>query len=205
MIRIFYGDDRILARKMIDKQLGADYEVMEAETLQASDVASVFLGTSLFGETRNILLKDLSANKECWAMLPKVADDCTHNIVLWESKLDKRSAAYKSLSKNKNIEFKEFKLAEDPNKKLVFDVFEAAFSGDSKKALMLCGKIESDNDPYMLLGLMVTQAVKKLQFNNSRAPKVLKILAQADIDMKSTGIESWKIIKMALLKIGECK
>jgi len=48
---------------------------------------------------------------------------------------------------------------------------------------------------------MVSQAIKKLQFNNAKVAKTLKILAQTDIDMKSTGIEPWKLIKMALLKI----
>lgn len=202
MIRVFYGEDRILARKMIDRQLGADYEVIEAESLQADDMASVFLGVSLFGDARSILVKDLSANKDCWDILPKFVDDCTHNIVLWESKLDKRSATYKTLSKNKSVEFKEFKLAEDPNKKLVFDVLDTALRGDGAGAVKMCEKIEATNDPYMFVGLMVTQLVKKLQINNPRAANALKILAQADVDMKTTGLEPWTIVKMALLKIG---
>ena len=103
MIRIFYGEDRVMAQKMVKRQLGEEYEVIEAESLQASDMASVFLGTSLFGETRTILVKDLSSNKECWEILPKFVDDCSHNIVIWETKIDKRSATYKALSKNKTI------------------------------------------------------------------------------------------------------
>ncbi len=199
MIRVFYGDDRVTARKMIDKQLGADYEVIEAESLQASDMASVFLGTSLFGDTRNILIKDLSENKECWGMLPGFVGECSHNIVIWETKLDKRSATYKALSKD--VEFKEFKVAEDPNKNLVFDILDTAMRGDGTSAVKMCEKIELTNDPYMFMGLMVTQTAKKLQMNNTKAAKAMKILARADLDMKTTGLESWTIIKMALLKI----
>lgn len=200
MIKVFYGEDRVKARKMIDRLLGGDYEVIEAEKLTTSDMASVFLGTSLFGDRRKILLKDLSLNKDCWEMAPNFVADCSHDIILWETKLDKRSATYKALSKDKNIEFKEFALAEDPNTKLVFDILDAAMRGDNG-AIKMCEKIEQTNDPYMFMGLMVSQAIKKLQFNNAKAAKTLKVLAQTDIDMKSTGIEPWKLIKMALLKI----
>ncbi len=201
MIRVFYGDDRVKARKMIDQQLRTDYEVIEAEALTKDDMPSVFLGISLFGEMRSILVKNLSENKECWAALPEFIGDCLHNIIIWENKLDKRSVTYKELAKDKNIEFKEFKLAENFDKNAVFGVFDAAFRGDSKVALAECTKIEMTNDPFMLMGLMTTQAIKKLQYNNSKAAKTLKILAAADIDMKTTGLEPWSIVKIALMKI----
>ena len=100
MIKVFYGEDRIAARKTIDKLLGGDYEVIEAENLQPSDMASVFLGVSLFCEKRALLVKDLSANKDCWDLLPSFMDECPHDVILWETKLDKRSTTYKTLSKN---------------------------------------------------------------------------------------------------------
>lgn len=201
MIRIVYGDDRVRARQMIDKQLAAGYEVIEAENLTVNDMPSIFLGVSLFGDKREILLKDLSKNKECFAELPKYTADCTHNIVIWEEKIDKRSTEYKTLSKDKNVEFKEFKTAEDPNSKLVFDVLDTAMRGGKDKALEMCGKIELIEDPYRFLGLMTTMAIKKLQYNNPKAPKVLKILAKTDMDMKTTGIEPWTAIKVALVEI----
>lgn len=203
MIRIFYGDNRVMAQKVIKQQLGDDYEVIEADKLQRDDMPSVFLGASLFGETRSILIKDLSENKECWEILPNFIEGCPHHIVIWEAKLDKRSAVYKTLSKNKYIELKEFKMAEDPNKKIVFDIFDTAFRGDGKRAVEMVEKIEVTNDPYSFMGLMTTMAVKKLQYNNSRAAGAIKILAQADLDMKTTGLEPWTIAKMALLKISK--
>ena len=200
MIRIFYGDNRVMAQKVIKQQLG-DYEIIEADKIQRDDMPSVFLGTSLFGEIRSILIKDLSENKECWEILPNFIEGCPHHIVIWETKLDKRSAVYKTLSKNKYVELKEFKMAEDPNKKLVFDIFDTAFRGDGKKAAQMVEKIEVTNDPFSFMGLMTTMAIKKLQYNNSRAAGAIKILAQADLDMKSTSIEPWTIVKAALLKI----
>lgn len=202
MIRIFYGDNRVMAQKVIKQQLG-DYEIVEADKIQRDDMPSVFLGTSLFGETRSILIKDLSENKECWELLPNFIEGCPHHIVIWETKLDKRSAVYKTLSKNKFVELKEFKMAEDPNKKLVFDIFDTAFRGDGKKAVQMVEKIEVTNDPFSFMGLMTTMAIKKLQYNNSRAAGAIKILAQADLDMKSTSIEPWMIVKTALLKIAK--
>ncbi|MBR3377834.1 hypothetical protein IKG50_00685 [Candidatus Saccharibacteria bacterium] len=202
MIRIFYGDNRVMAQKVIKQQLG-DYEIVEADKIQRDDMPSVFLGTSLFGETRSILIKDLSENKECWELLPNFIEGCPHHIVIWETKLDKRSAVYKTLSKNKFVELKEFKMAEDPNKKLVFDIFDTAFRGDGKKAVQMVEKIEVTNDPFSFMGLMTTMAIKKLQYNNSRAVGAIKILAQADLDMKSTSIEPWTIVKTALLKIAK--
>lgn len=203
MIRVFYGDDRVAARKQIDRQLGDDYEIIEGESLTVGDMPSVLLGTSLFATERKILVKDLSENKECFAMLPQFVAECPHNIVIWETKLDKRSAAYKELSKA--VEFKEFKLAEDPDKKLVFDILDMAFRGDGKSAVKACEKIELTNDAFMFVGLMTTQAIKKLQYNNPKAVKAIKILAKADMDMKTSNLEPWEAVKIALLKIGEIR
>ncbi len=205
MIRVFYGDDRVTARKQIDRQLGDDYEIIEGESLTVGDMPSVLLGTSLFATERNILVKDLSENKECWAMLPQFIEECPHNIVIWETKLDKRSAVYKELSKDKNVEFKEFKLAEDPDKKLVFDILDMAFRGDGKSAVKACEKIELTNDAFMFVGLMTTQTIKKLQYNNPKAVRAIKILAETDMDMKTSNLEPWEAVKIALLKIGEIR
>jgi DNA polymerase III delta subunit len=202
MIRIFYGDNRVMAQKVIVQQLGKDYEVIEADKLQRDDMPSVFLGTSLFGETRSILIKDLSENKDCWEILPNFIEGCPHHIVIWETKLDKRSAVYKSLSKNKYIELKEFAMAEDPNKFISFRIFDAAVAGNAKGALKMCEEIDiSDDAAYLLIGSLTSQAIKKMQAGNSRMPRVIKILAQADLDMKSAAVEPWAIVKAALLKI----
>ena len=64
MIKIFYGNDRQKAQLAIAKLLGDDYEVIEAENITRGDMESIFKGTSLFGETRRILLTGLNENKE---------------------------------------------------------------------------------------------------------------------------------------------
>ncbi len=200
MIKIFYGNDRVKARAMIDRLLGKDFEVIEAENLTRGDMDSVFLGTSLFGETRNILLKSLSENKECWEVLPKYLKT-THNMIVWENTVDKRSVTYKALASESDVEFKEFKQAEEIDPKLVFEIFDAAYGGNGKRALQLCDKMEATNDPFRLMGLMTTQAFKKLEMRQTKAPKVVKVLAETDMAMKSTAVEPWNLVKAALLRI----
>ena len=202
MIKIFYGNDRVKARAMIDKLLGKDYEVIEAENLTRGDMDSVFLGTSLFGETRNILLKSLSENKECWEVLPKYLKT-THNVIVWENTVDKRSVTYKTLANEKDVEFKEFKQVEEIDRRLAFEIFDSAYAGNGKRALAICDQMGTMNDPFQLMGLMTTQACKKLELRQSKASKVLKILAETDMAMKSTAVEPWNLVKAALLRIAQ--
>ena len=203
MIRVFYGEDRARARKMAGQQLGKDFETIEGESLALNDLPSVFLGTSLFGDQRAILLKDLSLNKECWEALPRFASDCSHNVVILESKIDKRSVAYKALSKDKNVEFKEFAAAKDPDQFLAFDVITAALAGKGAEALRLCARLELESDAYMFMGLFLSQVLKKIPSTSARFARVMKILAQADMDMKTTGLEPWSIMKVAIIKIAK--
>ncbi len=200
MIKIFYGDDRVRAREMVDKILGDNYEVIEADNLTSGDMDSVFLGTSLFGETRNILIKSLSENKECWSLLPNYINT-SHNVIIFEASIDKRSATYKELSKKKDVEFKEFRLAEPIDKNLVFDIFDVAYKKNGTKAIKMCEKIQATNDPYMFMGLMTTQAFKRLELRERKASEVVKTLGETDITMKSATVEPWMAIKIALYKI----
>jgi DNA polymerase III delta subunit len=202
MIKIFYGNDRVKAREAINKLLGKDCEVIEAENLTLGDMDSVFLGTSLFGETRNILLKSLTENKECWEVLPKYLKT-THNVVIWENSVDKRSVVYKTLEKDENVEFKEFKQVEEIDKFLAFKVYDAAYSGNGKQAIKLCEQLETTSDPFRFMGLMTTQTFKKLETHHARAAKVLKILAETDMDMKSASVDGWTLVKAALLRIAD--
>jgi hypothetical protein len=51
------------------------------------------------------------------------------------------------------------------------------------------------------MGLMTTQAFKKLEMRQTRAPKVIKILAETDMAMKSSTVEPWNQVKAALLRM----
>ncbi|MBO4855682.1 hypothetical protein J5500_04765 [Candidatus Saccharibacteria bacterium] len=202
MIKIFYGNDRRKTQVAIDKILGKDYEVIEADGITRADMDSIFRGTSLFGETRKILLKGLNENKECWEVLPDYLDT-THEMIIWPSALDKRSVVYKTIAKTKNVELKEFKIEETVDHFLAFKVFDEAFAGRGAKAVKMCAQLETDNDPYMTMGAFVSQAAKKLEMGSSKATRAIKILAKADLDMKSADVDGWNIVKIALLKIAQ--
>lgn len=199
-MKIFYGNDRIATERGIKQVLGDDYETIEAENLTRADMDTVFRGTSLFGDVRKILIKNLDENKECFNVLEQYIDT-PHNVVVWLTSLDRRSVAYKALAKNKSVEIKEFKLPEVREKFYTFKIFDEAVAGHGEKALKMCEEVEATDDPYMTLGAFASSAYKKLELRQKKATEMIKILAKADLDMKRTGIDGWKLIKKALLEI----
>ncbi len=200
MMKIFYGNDRIATERAVRQVLGDEYEVVEADNLTRADMDTVFRGTSLFGDKRKILVKNLDGNKECFDVLEQYLDT-PHDVVVWLGSFDKRSVAYKAISKSKSAEIKEFKLPEIREKFYTFKIFDEAAAGHSAKALKMCAEIEITDDPYMTLGAFASSAYKKLELRQRNATEMIRILAKADLDMKRTGIDGWKIIKKALLEI----
>lgn len=214
MLRIFYGENRLEAEKAVKRTLGEGYEVFEGESLTVGDLPSIFQGTSLFGGgsgsgaggfgggVRRILLKNLGENAEVWA---KLADyiETEHEVVVWEGKIDKRSTGYKQL-KEAGVEMEEFATLKKPDAGLVFGVLDTAMR-NGEKAVRDLEKIEADQDPFMFFGLLVTQALKKYEYSGggARERRILKELAKVDLQMKSTGVEPWMLIKSFLLRVGK--
>lgn len=204
MLKVFAGDDRVAAQKAVKRALGADYEVFEGEQLAVTDLPSIFQGMSLLGalgaEKRYILLKDVSENAAIWEKIPDYANT-EHEVVIWETKLDKRSATYKKL-KTSGVTLEEFSLQKPPEAGLVFSILDTALR-DSTEAVRMVEKIELTQDPYMFFGLMVTQALKKFEVQNgSLERKILRKLAQLDMQMKTTAVEPWTLVKAFLLEVG---
>lgn len=203
MLRVFFGENRLEAERKIKAILGDEYEVFEGENLALTDLPSIFQGTSLF-ETgkRNVLLKDVGVNSAVWEKVPDYAET-EHEVIVWETKLDKRSAGYKRL-RDSSVEMVEFPALKKPEMNLVFGILDTALR-DGKRAVEAVEKIEADQDPYMFFGLLVTQALKKYEISGARAKekRMLKELAKLDIQMKSTSIEPWLLVKGFLLKVGD--
>ena len=199
MIRIFSGDDRVKAQEEIRKVLGEEYEVIEGGEIQVNDMPSIFLGGSLFSEKRAILIRDLGENKAAFEKLKEYAQT-ENNVVVFESKLDKRTAAFKEI-KAAGVEIFEFKKAEPVDSKEVFSIFDIAMR-DGKKAVEMVEKIEKTQDPYMFLGLLTSQALKRFEWKQGEKEKrVLKELSKLDIQMKSTTFEPWLLLKSFLLQV----
>lgn len=202
MFKVFYGDDRVATESAITSLLGPKYEIFEGENLEVQDLPSIFLGTSLFNtEQRQILLKDLSENASVWEKIPDYLET-SHEVVLWEKKLDKRSVVYKRL-KETGVELREFPERQKPEAKLVFGILETAMR-DGERAVRMVEQIELMQDPYMFFGLMVTQALKRFEGRQGiRERQMIKELAKLDLQMKTTALDPWLLVKSFLLRVGQ--
>lgn len=200
MLRVFVGEDRVSAETALKRLIGGNYEVFEGENLSVGDLPSIFQGASLFeAGRRRILLKNLSENAAVWEKIAEYAET-EHEVVVWELKIDKRSVGYKSL-KTAGVEIQEFTLKAKPEAKMVFGVLDMALR-DGRRAVVQVEQIELEQDPYMFFGLLVTQALKKFeQRGGVREKRLLKELAKLDMEMKTTGLEPWMLIKAFLLRV----
>jgi len=200
MIRIFTGDDRVKAGNEIKRILGAKYEVIDCADLTKKDLPLIFKGTTLFDSKRRILLRDFTQNREIYEELKNYLDT-PHEIILLETKLDKRTATYKEI-KDK-LEIKEFILPAKTDFRIVFNIYSTA-KKDGKKAVEMLRQIETDEDPIKFTGLLISQALK--DFDNRQGMKekqILKSLAKLDLDEKSTKIDPWLLVESFLLEVSK--
>ncbi len=198
MIRIFTGDDRVRAGQEITKLLGDDYEVIEGTDLKPEDLPSIFKGASLFTTTRHILIRDLGANKPVFEQLPHYLDT-PHDIIIQELKLDKRSTAYKQIKDQ--IEIRDFALPQNPNFRLVFDIYKTAKT-NGPESIKLLDRVKQDEDPIMFFGLLASQALKDFsQKQGIKERKTIKELAKLDQELKSSPIDPWLLIESFLLRL----
>ena len=205
-IKIFYGSDRIAARKAAERVLGSEYEVIDAEQLTLADLESIFRGTTIFdmGAERKILLKDLSLNKVCFEKLPEYADT-TALVVVLDGKLSKVLSSVKAVFACKDIETKECILSEEKSRDKYenFAPFSSAYAGRGAEALRKLKAIKDRTAAPMIIGTMGTQAAKYL--NTTKGQQAMKILAQADMMMKSSKVDMWVPVEWALLEIAQLK
>ncbi|MBR3319270.1 hypothetical protein IKG06_02055 [Candidatus Saccharibacteria bacterium] len=204
-IKIFTGDDRVKIGEQVAKELGEGYEVFEGESLDCESLPSLFLGGSLFATSgRKILIKDFGENNEVWNDFAEKINDYIRtdaDVIIWETKLDKRLSSTKAIIKAGAM-VEEFKLAEPVDTKAVFNIYDMALR-DGEGAVKELSKIEGAQDPYMFFGLMVSQALKRLEWRPQgiKEKRILKELANVDIQMKSTAVEPWILVKSFLIRL----
>ncbi|MBR2741727.1 hypothetical protein IKD98_03190 [Candidatus Saccharibacteria bacterium] len=198
MIKVFYGDDRVRAKKAISEFLGDDYEIIDATDLAPNDLPNIFLGQTLFDDTRKILLRDFFTNSSVASELPNYLNT-PHDIAIFDLKIDKRKESYKAVKDQ--IKFTEFALPPSPNFRLAFDIYKIA-KHDGKKAVSQLAKIKSEEDPMMFLGLLASQALKDFDAKQGiKEKRALKALARTDLQTKSTSIDPWLLIESFLLEV----
>ena len=199
MIKVFYGEDRIRAKKAITDFFGSsDYEIIDGSALEPADLPSIFLGASLFSDKRSILINDISINKPVFEKLPEYLST-PHSVAIFELKLDKRSNTFKELKEK--IEFREFVLPKNPNINLVFDIYRTA-KKDGQKAIKMLEKIQTEEDPIMFCGLLISQALKDFKnHQGTKEKRALKELSKLDLDLKSTSFQPWLLVQAFLLRL----
>lgn len=202
MIKIFTGDDRLKAEQEIKKFLGNDYEVIDCAELTPNDLPQIFKGATIFESHRHILLRDFTANTNIYKEITKYLDT-PHEVILLETKLDKRTTTFKELKQK--IEIKEFKLPLENDFGAIFDIYKVA-KKDGKKAIEMLRKIEPTEDPIKFTGLLISQAIKDFERNQGTKEKqILKELSRLDINQKSSKIDPWTLVEAFLVSIDRNK
>ncbi len=113
---LLYGENsferaRELAKlSRLAQKSGFAVEKVDGENLTSSDMVSLTSGISLLSEKRFIIIKNLSLNTGIWNVLDKFTSKIASDIILVivEDKLDKRTKAFKAITKNADA--REFKL-----------------------------------------------------------------------------------------------
>ena len=137
-------------------------------------------------------------NKTVYDKLPEYLDT-VHNIVIFEAKVDKRSATYKVL--RDKVEWKEYKIPINPDMKLVFDIYKTA-KKDGVRAVKMLDKVKSEEDPIMFCGLMISQALKDYKMHpGAKEKRALKELSWLDLNLKSTSVQPWLLVQAFLLRL----
>lgn len=208
MIYLIDGDDRKKAEQAARDFLGNNIEVIDADALEKNDLVSIFQGTTLFEETRHILIKDLSLKKDLFLELPKFIKT-EHRVVILEQKIDKRNAIYKELldaakSNPKKVKIENFKLPEQVDTFLVFRAFDVALT-DEKRAVKLIREAEEENSPYATIGAWTKKAVDLFtaKGGTEREKKIIKRLAEIDMLLKQTSFskDPWILLESFLIEL----
>lgn len=198
MIKVFYGDDRVRAQREMVEFFGTkDYEVIEAAELGVQDLPSIFWGGSLLAKERRILLRDGLSNEAVRENLAKYVDT-PHQVVLLETKLDKRLAAVREL--RKSLEFREFSLPQ-PDMRAVFDIYRIA-KRDGLRAVERLQKIQATEDPKRFCGLMAAQALRDFgEHAGAKEKRVLRELAELDAGLSASPLQPWFLVQAFLLRL----
>ena len=211
MIKVFYGNDRVRISEEVRKVLGEGYEVFDGADggLKLADLVNIFQGNSLFSEKRKILIKDLTPargqgddnNVDFYEEVAKYVNT-PHTVVIWETTVSQKKS-YKDFVKMPGVEARKFEKKPQIDVRTVFEIFDTALV-DGPRAVKMLEKVQGDEDPYMFFGLLVSQAIKKFAWRQgAKEKRVLKMLSELDMEMKSSTVEPWVLIKATLLRLAK--
>lgn len=104
MIDLFIGENSFEIEREITRRItgfDGDVEKRDGEPLVIADLQDLLQGQTLFSDKRLIIIKQVSENKSVWEILPSRLEliSATTELILIESKPDKRTKAYKDVAK----------------------------------------------------------------------------------------------------------
>lgn len=110
MIQFIVGDNSFEVERMVKSIIDRSSviaEIIDGEELTLAGLPDLLMGSSLFSDSRLVIIKNLSDNKSLWAefggWVDRISDDI--ELVIVEPNPDKRTATFKALkSSSKYIE-----------------------------------------------------------------------------------------------------
>ncbi len=109
MLRLLTGDNSFEIEREVARLVAAfdgQPERLDGVELTLKDLPDLLMGQSLFSTKRLVIIRGLSENGEVWNKLPdylaRLSDDI--ELILVDTKLDKRTNAYKALKKDAEIQ-----------------------------------------------------------------------------------------------------
>jgi len=155
MLTIVHGSDITASRKYFldEKQKSNDAVLLDADQVNLTDLAQIFEGGGLFGETKYIFIEQLLSKKkksteltEILSYLEKNANE--HTIIVWEGK-DLDQSTLKAV-KNSNV--KTFKLPQT-----LFQLLDALQPGNGKTLIKLFHQTIQNSETEMIFFMLVRQ------------------------------------------------
>lgn len=155
MLTIIHGSDNALSRKYFleEKQKFKDSVLMDADSVNLTDLAQVFEGGGLFGETKNLFLEQFITKRkkssdfnEIISKLEKYSYE--HTIIIWEGKELDRGG----LNLFKKATVKTFKLPQT-----LFQLLDAIQPGNGKLLIKLFHETIINSETEMIFFMIVRQ------------------------------------------------
>jgi DNA polymerase III delta subunit len=155
MLTIIHGSDTALSRKyfMDEKQKANDAVVLDAESVNITDLTQLFDGGGLFGETKYLFIEQLLTKRKKSADLPEILSYLEknaqeHTIIVWEGKELDRS----SLMLLKTATVRVFKLPQS-----LFQFLDMLAPGNGKILIKLFRETVKDSETEMVFFMIVRQ------------------------------------------------
>lgn len=183
MITLLTGENSFeIARalKKIVDDFEGNAEKIDGSELELSDLPNLFMGTTLFAESRLVIIKALSENKPLWDALPDLLQNVNSeiHIVMIEPKPDKRTRTFKELkSAAELIDFAPY-TERDTGKVALWAMDEAKKQGielDNKSAQLLVDRVGTDQ-------WQLSNALEKLSVLDVVTPEII----EEAVDQSST-------------------